>query len=977
MGDVEPLSQEEALQSLQVVEGFRIELFAAEPHVIDPVDLAFDENGGVWVAELLDYPSVKGDKPRSHIKFLEDRDEDGVIDHHTVFADQLSQVSSVLPWKGGILATIPPDIIFFRDTDGDHVADERKVIHTGFTVLFPQRQINNLRLGIDNWIYVANRGQSGHITSPDHPGQPPVFVRGLDFRFHPDRGLFEPETGNTQFGVSFDEWGNRFLSENTQHLRHAVFPYRYLARNPFVHATIRQQEISDHGTAIFPLTPPQQWRVDRTEARRKRYSETQPGRIEQLDGHFTASCGATVYVGDAFPAEYVGNVFVSDTNGNLIHRDVLTPSGATFLASREPKDREFLASTDNWFRPVNFRNAPDGNLYVVDYYRQYIEHSNFVPDAVQKHLQMDFFNGDDRGRIYRIVPENPRRAGALEVRLGRTGTAALVRMLAHRNGWHRRTAQRLLVHRKDTAALPELEKLVRERPTPQARLHALWTLEGLSALGPRLVASVLDDPHPGIRENAVRLAERFFPQLSPAVIKLADDPSPKVQFQVALSLGNLPDDAQAFRALTSIVERHADSQWFRLAATSAPAVSAFPLLSRLDDGFFQAPSEGKHRLVSDLSRIVGARRDRSAIAPWLGRLATDRRLAAGAWRQAGLSGLSAGLELEGRVAGRDRVVARSIRALIDDPDEAVRTATAGVAQYFELPDLIARALSKAADTSASIKERVEAIRLLRGAKFASASRLLRDLLTTPTPQPVQQAAAQTAASFEDASVGDLLLAGWKGYGPETRRQVIGVMLRHRRRAGSLIEALESGAIEPLAIDAITRIRLTQYPDEAIQTRAGKLFEAATGDRATVVAAHQNVLEMAVDTARGKQAFERECADCHLRTAERGRIGPDLSGVNNQSREALLASILDPSSGIEGRYTNYLITTHDGRLYDGLLIGETSAMVTIRGELEDTTLLRKDVEEIRASNVSLMPEGLEETLSRQELADVIAYLRAGL
>ena len=977
VGDTEPLSPEESLATLQIVDGFRVELFAAEPHVVDPVDLAFDENGGVWIAELLDYPNVKGDQPRCRIKFLEDRDGDGVIDRHTVFADGLHQVSSVLPWKDGILATVPPEILFFRDTDGDHVADERKVVHAGFTTLFPQRQINNLRLGLDNWIYVANRGQPGEITSPDHPGQPPVFVRGLDFRFHPGRGLFEPETGNTQFGVSFDEWGNRFLSENTQHLRHAVIPYRYLARNPFVNATMRQQEISDHGTRIFPLTPPQQWRVDRTQVRSKRYSETQPGRVEQLEGHFTASSGATVYLGDAFPPEFVGNVFVSDNNGNLVHRDVLTPNGATFSASREPKDSEFLASTDNWFRPVNFKNAPDGNLYVVDYYRQYIEHSNFVPDAVQQRLRMDFFNGDDRGRIYRIVPENPRRDGGLQVNLGGLGTEALVRMLSHPNAWHRRTAQRLLVDREDPAAVPELQKLVRERPTPQARLHALWTLEGLSALETGLVSSALEDPHPGVRENAVRLSERFVTQLTAAVVALADDSSPKVQFQVALSLGNLPDDARAFRALTKIVARHAESPWFRLAATSAPAVAAFPLLSRLDKQFFETPSEGKQRLVSDLSRVVGARRNAAEVTRTVALLAADLRFADPAWRSAGLTGLAAGLKLEGRFERQDPSIERHVRAMVDDADERVQAAGGEVAQYFELPALLARARGEAADSAAPIEKRVAAVRLLRGSRFDAAAPLLREILTTPLPQAVQQAAAQTAASFDDASAAALLLAGWKGYVPETRRQVVDALLRHRARVGALLDAIESGVIEPFAIDAITRIRLAQYPDEAVQQRAGKLFDTVTGDRAAVVAAYEDVLAMEANAEPGKESFERECAKCHLRTAERGRIGPDLSGVNNQSREALLASILDPSAAIEGRFTNYLITTNDGRLYDGLLIGETSATVTIRGETEDTTLLRKDVEEIRASNVSLMPEGLEEALSRQELADVIGYLRAGL
>ena len=980
VGDTNPLTPEQALQSFEVAEGFRIVLFAAEPHVVDPVDMAFDENGGIWVAELLDYPWVKeGEPPRSHIKFLEDTDADGVIDKHTVFADQLNQVSSVLPWKDGLLAAVPPDILFFRDLDGDHVADERKVMHTGFTQLFPQRQINNLRHGLDNWIYVANRGQPGEITSPDRPDQPPAYVRGLDFRFRPDRELFEPETGNTQFGVSFDEWGNRFLSENTTHLRHAVIPYRYLARNPFVNATIRQEEISDHGSRIFPLTPPQQWRVERTAVRRERYRETNPSRDEQLEGHFTASCGATVYLGDAFPEDYVGNVFVSDTNGNLIHCDVLKPKGATFTASRKPADREFVASTDNWFRPVNFKNAPDGNLYVLDYYRQYIEHSNFVPDSVQQRLKMDFYNGDDRGRIYRIVPEEARNNRTLNVSLGSASTAELVQELAGLNGWRRRTAQRLLVDRQDESAVPLLEAMARQRPSPQARLHALWTLEGMSVLKADLVELALNDPHPGVRENAVRLAELFMSDLASAVIERANDESDKVQYQVALTLGNLTGSRDALQALADITKRHAEDPWFRLAATSAPQATAPRLLTLIerDKDFPAKTSDGKTLLVRELSRVVGAGRSYSEVEALLVNLAGDPSSQGAQWKEASLLGLAAGLQLEGKLDRSSSQSEKALTTLLTSEEPQVQLAAREAAQFFELRAFLARALAEAADDALPTEQRVAAIRSLRGGSFAAVEPIVREILTSPVEQDLQIAAAESAAAFDHPDIADLLLAGWGGYAPATRQHVVAGILTHTQRTSALLSAVEQESIAPNSIEAITRIRLAQHPDAELSARASKIFAVESGDRSAVVAQHEDVLRLAADAARGKEVFERECSKCHLRTAERGRIGPDLSGVSNQSEEALLAGILDPSANIEGRFTNYLVTTTDGRLHDGLLVGETSATVTIRGELEDTTLLRKNVEEIRASIVSLMPEGLEETLTRQEIADVIAYLRAGL
>ena len=233
---------------------------------------------------------------------------------------------------------------------------------------------------------------------------------------------------------------------------------------------------------MFGISKPQEWRVERTQARQERYDQTRPGQVEHAAGYFTASCGATAYLGDNFPDEYVGNIFVADGNGNLVHRDVLQPSGATYTASRKPEHAEFLASTDNWFRPVNFANAPDGNLYVIDYDRQYLEHPEYIPESVRKRLKMDFVRGEDLGRIYRIVPTSPKQRRGLDVNLGAASTGELVALLEHPNGWHRDTAHRLLIERGDKSAVPALEQLFHQSKNPVARIQALWTLEGLDSL---------------------------------------------------------------------------------------------------------------------------------------------------------------------------------------------------------------------------------------------------------------------------------------------------------------------------------------------------------------------------------------------------------------------------------------------------------------------------------------------------------------
>src|SRR5689334_7239679 len=228
------LSPDKSLQTFRLSEDFHVELFASEPNVVDPVDMAFDENGKIYVAEMIDYPDdpPPGTPPRSRIVLLEDRDGDGRVDHSSVFADRLQAVSGVMPWKGGLIATAAPEILYLKDTDGDGKADVRQVLYTGFRVQNQQHRVSNPRLGIDNWVYVANDGADGKIVSPEHPDRYPVLVRGADFRFQPVSGAAEPASGPTQFSLSFNDWGDRFATSNTFHLHHSVVPLEYLNRSP-------------------------------------------------------------------------------------------------------------------------------------------------------------------------------------------------------------------------------------------------------------------------------------------------------------------------------------------------------------------------------------------------------------------------------------------------------------------------------------------------------------------------------------------------------------------------------------------------------------------------------------------------------------------------------------------------------------------------------------------------------------------------
>jgi putative membrane-bound dehydrogenase-like protein len=973
--DPPALSPQQALQSFHLSEDFRIELFLSEPQVVSPVEMVFDENGRVYVAEMLDYPEdpPPGKPARSRIKLLDDTDGDGQIDRAVVFADQLLQVSGILPWKEGLIVTSAPDILYMKDTDGDGKADQRQVLYTGFPKVNPEARITNLRFGIDNWIYAANNGSDGRITSPHQPQRPPILVRGADFRFRPDRGLAEPASGPAQFGLTFDQWGNRFITQNTIHLRHVVVPMEYLGRSPWLEVPAVAQDISDHGrpsAPMFPLTQPQAWRVERTRLRQQRYDENQLNRTEQLSGYFTAASGGTVYTGDVFPKEYWGNVFTGDVSGNLVHRDILTPDGVTFSARRAKDGVEFLASTDVWFRPCNFANAPDGNLYVIDIYRLHVETPESIPEELKKN--MDFWAGDTRGRIYRLVPGRPLRQRDLRPGLGNATAAELVRQLENSNGWHRQTAQRLLLERQDEAAVPLLRKLVEESSLPQTRIHALRSLEGLSGLDAVLIMRALKDPDFHVREQALRLSEVFLENSKPlqnVMLAMTRDPEPRVQFQLAFTLGSCKE-SRALDGLAEITFQRATDPWFRIAILSSVGDSALKFSERL---VTKNPSWANAEMLAQLGSLIGGKNDPGEISRFLKTLPGRKQ------PEASLTGLAKGLKLAGtknlKIPGGEAALSRFLHGT----SEAVQNAAWEVARYLELGTLVRQALVSAQAENLPLSQRIVAVRALRGGQYVSVEPVLHQILNSAAAPPLKVAAVESLSAFDDPQIAALLLDSWKSYSPEVRQKVLAVLLSQREWMAALLKALEKGRVERSAIDITAQARLLEHPDPGMAHRASEFFSKQSNSRAKVLESYRDALRLTGDVSRGKQLFEQTCAKCHLPQRNRGRIGPDLSGISNKTKEELLTAILDPSSSIEPRFVNYIVTTKEGRLHDGILANETPGAITLRGGSDegDVTLLRRNITEIRASIISLMPEDIEKSMTRQGLADVIAYLRGGL
>ncbi len=639
-----PLSPEESMKKLNVAPGFKVSLFASEPHVFDPVSLEFDEEGNAYVIEMPDYPyEVEPGKGHGRIRILKDTDSDGKIDQSIIFAENVTEATSMLPWKGGLIVTAAPNIIYLKDTNGDGKSDIREVLFSGFFQNNSEAQVTSLKLGIDNWIYANNRGQSGKVVFSKTPDARPVEVKGADFRFRLDRDVFELETGPGQFGQTINDWGHRFFSENSIHLQQAVIPWRYTHRHAFMPSSKFNVTITDHEEIMFQEISPAYWRSERSARRNRVFKEANLNRIEWEKGRFSGASGGTIYNGDALPKEFYGNVFTADVSGSLIHRDVLSQSetNPVMLAKRtdSEKNREFIYSTDTWFRPVTFSVGPDGYLYILDYYRQHIETPVSIPDDLK--AEMDFMAGSDMGRIYRLLPENASYQG-VKVELKQATGLQLVDYLSHKNGWYRSTAQRLLLERQDKTVVPAVTSLFSTSPDPRTRLHALYVLEGLNALDEKIVKQSLLDSESGVRENGIMLAERY-PKMVKLLIPMLNDPSKRVSLQAALSLGQF-EGKSVVAALAEVISKYGQNDWFRSAVLSSEAGSSVEILNSLikDKTFFIKGESWKLSFIQDLSNIIGARYNKEQFSAYLKTLSTDLLSAANV-QQAALKGLKAGL----------------------------------------------------------------------------------------------------------------------------------------------------------------------------------------------------------------------------------------------------------------------------------------------------------------------------------------------
>ena len=910
------------------------------------------------------YDPPPGGGPAGRVRLLTDADGGGTFEDSRVFADRLHWPSGIACWRGGIFVTAAPDILYLKDTSGDGVADVRRVVFTGFGTEKSEDIVNNLKWGLDHWIYGTTSYNGGSVRHAERGDQEPVDLRGLDFRFHPVSETFEAVGGTGgDFGNSFDAWGNRFASNAGMPVIHAVFPLR-LQHPTLGPARLAQQAFESDGR-VFPISRPEPWRVTRKDLWDRWVDTTHdmrarrfPFRELAIQGYLTGAAAVSIYRGAAYPDPYRGNAFTGEPAGNLVIRSVLERDGATFRASRADGEREFIASSDTWFRPVNFVNGPDGCLYMLDMYREVIEDPSAIPEDILEYI--DYYSGQDRGRIYRIVYRGWER-GQAESLAGKTADE-LADALEHPNGWHRETAHRLLFERQHREISGRLKALAASSPSPSARLHALWLLDGLELLDAATLIKALDDAHAAVRENALRLAEPRLPEsraIQARVLSRAEDPDAAVRFRAALALA-AHESISKTSVLARAIKLDPDDAWLRAAAFSATSGDSMALFEDLvgDRDYMESPAS----LVS-LKRLAGHVGGGGASAQILALLRAVRRQT-GADQAAVRLGVFSGIA-EGMAGSESDLL--SLQVAHESP--ALRRV---ILESF-------REAREVAGGSAGVSEesRSEAIRILGWAPYEIAVNALVESISPEEPSAIQLAAVRSLSMHEEPAVGQLLVERWRTYSPALRREVAEALFSRDERLVPLLDALESEEIPITHLEPGRRATLRDHPRPEVRQRARKLLsDAGTPQRQELLAAYRPALAAEGNAARGQEAFQRECATCHRLAGGGHSVGPDLSEVSGQSPTEMLTHILDPNAKVQSNYINYRLDTRDGQVLTGIIARETGYSVTLRrGEGVEDVVPRSAIQELTSMGLSLMPEGLEDGIGPGEMADIIRYIRS--
>jgi putative membrane-bound dehydrogenase-like protein len=962
------LPPDEAVKKFRVPEGFEVRLFAAEPDVVNPVSMTWDDRGRLWVVELLDYPytTKEGAKNRDRVKVLEDTDNDGRADKVTVFADGLNLATAIQIDGGGVYVGAAPNLWYMQDTNGDDVADTRKILLTGFGLEDRHELLNSFSWGPDGQLYFTQGVfTQSKVTDPEHPERPPVKFNAGVMRYHPKDNTIDvfADGISNQWGVDWDARGNAFVSACVvEHLWHVVPGGIYVRQGgipgwPYAYDLLKS--INDH----------------------KHYR--------------AAYAGMQIYQGGAYPEEYNGTAFMGNIHGNCINQDKLTSNGSSFIGQdlhkgKDHVDDAFLNTTDGWFRPVSTQIGPDGNLWIMDWYDKYPCYQNSrAPDLDRSmgRIWRVVYTGKEKGKA---VPSHPANLNLLKLR-----NEQLVETLKDKNVWMRRHAQRILNERypdHPTAAVSQalgkaLADLIADKSQPiETRLAAYWTQQsGNNRVDPTHDAAFTDGDE-SLRAWAARFAgestNHGWDVLVP-LTGLASDKSPVVRAAVAESAARL---ARAGQEVTPIVQTllrqpgtAADPMlpqliWY--AAEPLIAKNPEPLLKELADNSELLTTAGPIVPRSTARRLYASKDDKLS-APLFAFLRAHKDQAITA------------VLLEGMLAGHSVVMTAPadgealIAELSKSADKSVADKAKELGARWGTKASVAAVLKILTNNKAPENDRAAAIKLLRGNKSPEVHAALLKVFGDWGLDVLKPEALRALAEVgQDGDATEILKSWAVPTSPEAQRLAAETLASRPGWAKALLNAVKEKKIDASDISLPARRSLATLAakddglKELMSATIGT-YRPTPGDKQKVIEAKKAiVMNGAASKERGHELFMKNCAVCHQLNGEGAKIlvGPDLTGVGRGTLDLLLNNVIDPDQIIGAGYENTIIETTDGDTKSGRVVEDTEQYVKLlsAGPKEDV-IPKKEIKERRVSQKSVMPEGFEQILKDDEFRDLMRYV----
>lgn len=932
------LTPEEALESMQVPEPFVVDLVAAEPLVEDPVHLAFDAQGRLWVVEMRDYPEGNGGRGGC-IKILEDTDQDAQFDKVTLFMDGLSWPNGVYPWRDGAIVSCAPDIFFARDTNGDGQADETKVLVTGFPAANPQHRVNGFAYSLNHELHFSSGDSADQVTvTADNSRQK---VAGRDIVLDVDRGLIHLTTGTSQYGRSRDDWENWFGNSNSFPTYHFVLEEDYLRNSTQAIENTTQQMFDP------PVTPPV-FPASRTV---DRFNDLWTA------NRFTSACAAIIVRDPRYDIDGKSSLLVCEPVHNLIHRSLLSPLGATFAARRAPGEEqiEWFRSTDPWSRPVFVDNGPDGAMYIADMYRQFIEHTEWIPLSWQERI--DVRAGEGKGRIYRVrrtdMPATP------FPNITTYTTTQLIELLSHPSGTLRDLAMQQLIWRNDEAALTPLTQVATTAQSPVTRITAWATIRALTGLSSDQLKTGLNDKHPDVRRLILRWSEllaKSDSDLRREILRIAQhdmttDIAPRLALQYVLTLGQW-DETEASAVIAKVLAAQGNDPWvIAAAATMKPihdAALANIMMQQFQDQSIPLPQR-KRAIV------------------WLTRWLTANNQAS---NKSNVENFLNQLEIVGSEdPATIELAAAWLKTLRKEPLD-------------QLP-LKLQEGARLATTNANQEKFTDSQRIawiswlgLLDEYTTRDTAALYDILTSSASLDVRRAALQRLLFMPDRETAAGLINLWPKLNPDLQVNVTTALTSKAKWTESLLTAVESAHIPVTDLDPATISLLRGHENESIRMHAEKLFGTNTKiDRDTLVSTLLGQISDMGNVERGELFYRKHCVQCHQPSGDLASIGPNLGALTDRSKQAMLTAIVHPNKAVEAKYKQRLVITTDGETLRGVVIQENASGVTLgMSDGSRRTLSTADIEDSRDLEQSLMPEGFEKTLRSDELADIIKFLQ---